>query len=67
MNQLTSNSVSSSIGTIKQKSSELVSKLVSNFEEPVRNESTTSSDLSAQDLFSMFTADILKSNVLFAR
>lgn len=67
MNQFTSNSVSNSMETIKQKSSDLMTKLVSNFEEPERNESNTSSDLSAQDLFSMFTADILKSKVLFSR
>lgn len=67
MNQLTTNSVSNSLGTIKEKSSTLISKLVSNFEEPIRKENNTNSDLSAQDLFSMFTADIIKSKVLFSR
>lgn len=66
MKNFSASTVSNNLELLKQKSGGIISSISSKFEEPKKDESQNS-NFSAQDLFSMFTADIIKTNIIFAR
>ena len=66
MKNFSKNIVSNNLELLKQTSTNFISTISSKFEEPIRDNSPNS-DFTAQDLFSMFTADIIKTNITFSR
>ena len=66
MKNFTKNTVCDNLELLKHTSSNLISNISSKFDEPKRDNSQNS-NFSAQDLFSMFTADIIKTNITFSR